>query len=166
MRARYYASELGRFQSEDTASDGANWFTYCLNNPVNFLDEDGKRALNDNEQSWLRRGNEATVAALMFCILALPFPPFISGPMFAIAFSAAVYAVFCHSMALGLNDGRSLMFMGLFGSLLGVLSGVLVACILSAYKLTLVPTLGISLAGLVLCYSISLIAGVFMCDQL
>jgi RHS repeat-associated protein len=44
MRARYYAPELGRFQSEDPAKDGINWFGYCNNNPVNFGDFTGKAA--------------------------------------------------------------------------------------------------------------------------
>jgi len=42
MRARYMDPELGRFVSEDPAHDGANWFVYAGNDPVNFSDYDGK----------------------------------------------------------------------------------------------------------------------------
>lgn len=44
MRARYYDPATGRFISEDPAKDGGNWFAYCLNNPVNFVDESGLKA--------------------------------------------------------------------------------------------------------------------------
>jgi RHS repeat-associated protein len=42
MRARYYDPSLGRFISEDPAGQGKNWYVYCGNNPVNFIDRDGK----------------------------------------------------------------------------------------------------------------------------
>jgi RHS repeat-associated protein len=42
MRARYYAPEIGRFQSEDPKGDGNNWFVYCNNDPVNKSDPTGK----------------------------------------------------------------------------------------------------------------------------
>ncbi|MCI8485337.1 MAG: hypothetical protein HFH41_13515, partial [Lachnospiraceae bacterium] len=38
LRARYYDPELGRFLTEDPAQDGLNWFVYCGNNPVMFVD--------------------------------------------------------------------------------------------------------------------------------
>jgi RHS repeat-associated protein len=42
MRARYYSTETGRFQSQDSARQGNNWFVYCDNNPTNRVDENGK----------------------------------------------------------------------------------------------------------------------------
>jgi len=42
MRARYYDPNLGRFISEDPAYSGTNWFAYCVNNPVNEVDANGK----------------------------------------------------------------------------------------------------------------------------
>ena len=42
MRARYMDTNTGRFVSEDPKGSGNNWFTYCNNNPVNYVDEDGK----------------------------------------------------------------------------------------------------------------------------
>lgn len=42
MRARHYDPALGRFISEDPARQGDNWFTYCMSNPVNVIDADGR----------------------------------------------------------------------------------------------------------------------------
>ncbi len=44
MRARYYEPWTGRFISEDPAGDGWNWFTYCGNDPINKMDDSGKKA--------------------------------------------------------------------------------------------------------------------------
>ncbi len=41
MRARYYDPAIGRFISQDPALDGENWFAYCQNNPVCYVDESG-----------------------------------------------------------------------------------------------------------------------------
>ena len=38
LRARYYNPALGRFTTEDPAKDGLNWYVYCDNNPVMFID--------------------------------------------------------------------------------------------------------------------------------
>ena len=45
LRARYYDPYLGRFISEDTAKDGYNWYVYCGNDPVNYVDPSGHFAL-------------------------------------------------------------------------------------------------------------------------
>ena len=42
MRARYYDPAIGRFISEDPGRNGANWYVYCENNPVNLVDPDGQ----------------------------------------------------------------------------------------------------------------------------
>jgi RHS repeat-associated protein len=44
MRARYYEPWTGRFLSEDPAMDGANWYVYCANDPVNMFDPEGRKA--------------------------------------------------------------------------------------------------------------------------
>jgi len=57
MRARYYDNVIGRFVSQDTAGQGANWYTYCANDPVNCLDEDGKQQASAWERiawGWVR----------------------------------------------------------------------------------------------------------------
>ena len=42
LRARYYNPVLGRFTTEDPAKDGLNWYVYCDNNPVMFVDPTGE----------------------------------------------------------------------------------------------------------------------------
>jgi RHS repeat-associated protein len=44
MRARYMDPVLGRFISEDPSKDGANWFVYCGDEPVNLVDTSGRAA--------------------------------------------------------------------------------------------------------------------------
>ena len=41
LRNRYYCPGIGRFITEDPARDGANWYAYCNNNPVMFVDPFG-----------------------------------------------------------------------------------------------------------------------------
>ena len=41
LRARYYDSSIGRFITEDPAKDGLNWYAFCGNNPVMFVDPSG-----------------------------------------------------------------------------------------------------------------------------
>lgn len=43
MRARYYEPASGRFICEDPAKDGSNWLAYAANNPVTYIDYDGKK---------------------------------------------------------------------------------------------------------------------------
>ena len=38
LRNRYYDPEVGRFITEDPVKSGANWYAYCYNDPVNFVD--------------------------------------------------------------------------------------------------------------------------------
>lgn len=42
--ARYYDPEVGRFTSPDPARDGLNWYIYCANNPLAYIDPDGQAA--------------------------------------------------------------------------------------------------------------------------
>ncbi len=56
LRNRYYDSTLGRFISEDPARDGTNWYVYCENNPVGFVDPLGLELTlsgTDAEKAWL-----------------------------------------------------------------------------------------------------------------
>ncbi|MBR5552700.1 MAG: RHS repeat-associated core domain-containing protein, partial [Clostridia bacterium] len=45
LRARYYSPAIGRFINEDPIRDGLNWYVYCNNNPVNFVDPTGLDAI-------------------------------------------------------------------------------------------------------------------------
>jgi RHS repeat-associated protein len=39
--ARWYDPQLGRFITEDPSRDGLNWYAYCYNNPLAFVDPTG-----------------------------------------------------------------------------------------------------------------------------
>ncbi|ULQ59123.1 RHS domain-containing protein [Brucepastera parasyntrophica] len=41
FNARWYDRSLGKFITEDPARDGTNWYEYCRNNPLRFVDPDG-----------------------------------------------------------------------------------------------------------------------------
>lgn len=45
FNARYYDPQIGRFITEDPARDGLNWYVYCRNNPISFVDVDGRQAI-------------------------------------------------------------------------------------------------------------------------
>ncbi|WP_337399150.1 RHS repeat-associated core domain-containing protein, partial [Congzhengia sp.] len=45
LRNRYYDPSIGRFISEDPANSGSNWYVYCENNPVKFVDPWGLDAI-------------------------------------------------------------------------------------------------------------------------
>jgi len=46
--ARWYDAGTGRFISEDSARDGANWYSYVYNNPLKFTDPTGMFAILDD----------------------------------------------------------------------------------------------------------------------
>ena len=46
LRARYYDPQTGRFSSEDPIRDGLNWYTYCNNNPIMYVDPSGLALVN------------------------------------------------------------------------------------------------------------------------
>ncbi|MBL8065834.1 MAG: RHS repeat-associated core domain-containing protein [Chthonomonadaceae bacterium] len=68
MRARYYEPSTGRFVSEDPAMDGSNWFAYCSNNPVNYLDFTGKWKITGKSDYF---NGEMFFAMLFFSTAAL-----------------------------------------------------------------------------------------------
>lgn len=41
FNARYYNPTIGRFISADPARQGLNWYVYCNNNPLMYVDPDG-----------------------------------------------------------------------------------------------------------------------------
>ena len=38
LRNRYYDPSIGRFTQEDPIQSGTNWYVYCENDPINFID--------------------------------------------------------------------------------------------------------------------------------
>jgi len=61
IRARYYSPANGRWTSEDPARDGTNWYVYCDNNPVTFVDPSGMRSVF---ATGYQGGSAATNAAI------------------------------------------------------------------------------------------------------
>ena len=49
LRARNYRPAIGRFMSEDPIRAGLNWYTYCGNNPITFIDPLGLDAILINK---------------------------------------------------------------------------------------------------------------------
>jgi hypothetical protein len=43
FNARYYDPTVGRFLTEDSSAKGTGWYTYCQNNPLTYVDPDGRR---------------------------------------------------------------------------------------------------------------------------
>lgn len=41
LRGRYYDPSVRRFTTPDPAEDGINWYAYCGNNPVDYIDPSG-----------------------------------------------------------------------------------------------------------------------------
>jgi RHS repeat-associated protein len=41
FNARYYDATIGRFINVDPVQDGTNWYVYCANNPLSFVDPTG-----------------------------------------------------------------------------------------------------------------------------
>ncbi|MBR6522980.1 MAG: RHS repeat-associated core domain-containing protein, partial [Clostridia bacterium] len=50
LRNRYYDPSIGRFISEDPIKDGLNWYVYCNNNPVMFVDPMGLWAADGSDE--------------------------------------------------------------------------------------------------------------------
>lgn len=50
LRNRYYDPSIGRFTTEDPARDGLNWYIYCENNPVMFVDPWGYWASDGSDE--------------------------------------------------------------------------------------------------------------------
>jgi RHS repeat-associated protein len=71
MRARYMDPVLGRFISEDPSRDGANWFVYCGDEPVNACDPDGKRPQTQEELGEVSMGLICQALALLVTALEL-----------------------------------------------------------------------------------------------
>ena len=55
LRNRYYDPETGRFISEDPIKDGLNWYTYCYNNPIVYIDYTGEAPRPYEPDKWNNR---------------------------------------------------------------------------------------------------------------
>jgi RHS repeat-associated protein len=50
LRNRYYDAKIGRFTQEDPIRSGQNWYVYCGNNPIRYVDPSGLTLkLNKND---------------------------------------------------------------------------------------------------------------------
>src|SRR5690606_8038634 len=70
-RARYMDAGTGRFVSQDPAGDGANWFVYADNDPVNAYDPDGKTPHSPNEATAIPMG--AVLYAAGISVMAIDY---------------------------------------------------------------------------------------------
>lgn len=52
---RWYDPEVGRFITVDPADDGGNWYEYCGNDPINYVDPEGEFR-NASQALWLLTG--------------------------------------------------------------------------------------------------------------
>ena len=92
LHSRYYDPEIGRFINADVFAStgqgllGNNMFAYCLNNPVNLLDRNGKNA---NVAQWWT----GTMWWLCLADYALPFGDIIYGAGILILSSYALTVV-------------------------------------------------------------------------
>jgi RHS repeat-associated protein len=48
---RYYDAEAGRFISKDPIKDGDNWYAYCNNNPLKWIDPSGLQKAEEKEKA-------------------------------------------------------------------------------------------------------------------
>ncbi len=55
FNARYYDPTIGRFISADPVRQGLNWYVYCNNNPLMFVDPDGRK-MEDVIETRIRKG--------------------------------------------------------------------------------------------------------------
>jgi len=51
LRGRYYDPSVRRFTTPDPAEDGINWYAYCGNNPLDYIDPSGYAHFRKVEQS-------------------------------------------------------------------------------------------------------------------
>jgi len=52
--ARYYDPLTGRFITSDDATDGVNWYAYVANNPMKFVDPDGRFKITINRENFVK----------------------------------------------------------------------------------------------------------------
>ena len=49
LRNRYYSPSTGTFITEDPIRDGGNWYSYCGENPIYYLDPYGLSGKSSNK---------------------------------------------------------------------------------------------------------------------
>ena len=52
LRNRYYDPEIGRFISEDPIQSGLNWYVYCSQNPIRYVDPYGLRTSSSEPEGY------------------------------------------------------------------------------------------------------------------
>jgi len=49
--ARWYSPEIGKFITVDPIQDGTNWYAYCYNNPLRFIDPSGLKVYSADDET-------------------------------------------------------------------------------------------------------------------
>lgn len=114
MRARYYEPASGRFVSQDSSRQGINWFSYCKNDGVNFVDETGNNWRQAVTAMLTCLGFTALLVA--WAIAAMPDPTKIK----KVAIIAAIeVAVVCAALAFDCADAGQAFGMGFINDIAG-----------------------------------------------
>ncbi len=142
MRARYYDPVVGRFASEDPAHDGGNWFAYCGNNPVNFVDSAGTEIEQSGIAAWLV-GQTLAATSLAFAY----FREFKEALAFAgLAIIAFAVAMIESPTSKAFQYG-SLAYAILLGGSAGIVQGAL-SMVMAAGEASKAPFAGVVIASL------------------
>jgi RHS repeat-associated core domain len=69
--SRYYDPTTGRFISPDSIAQDGNLYTYCGDDPINFIDVNGNKGLSVNAYRWIKLGAGMLMVSTGVAVTAL-----------------------------------------------------------------------------------------------